>query len=53
MVLYVDNADVAAPDKSIIVKLVEDLRQLGFDLDIKNNFSSYYQTNKLKKILIG
>ena len=41
MVLYVENAGIAAPSQSIIDKFVAELKELGFDLEIEGNFSSY------------
>ena len=41
MVLYVDNAGIAAPNQSIIDEFVAELKDLGFDLEIEGNFSSY------------
>ena len=41
MVLYVDDAGIAAPNQSIIDNFVAKLKDLGFDLEIKGNFSSY------------
>ena len=41
MVLYVDDAGLAAPRREIITNFVGELRELGFDLDIENDFSSY------------
>uniref|UniRef100_A0A7S4AV79 Reverse transcriptase Ty1/copia-type domain-containing protein n=2 Tax=Pseudo-nitzschia australis TaxID=44445 RepID=A0A7S4AV79_9STRA len=41
MVLYVDDAGIAAPKKSMIEAFVEELRELHFDLDIQDDFSSY------------
>ena len=41
MVLYIDNAGIAAPNQSIIDEFVAELKDLGFDLEIEGNFSSY------------
>ena len=41
MVLYVDDARIAAPNQSIIDNFVAELKELGFDLEIEGNFSSY------------
>jgi len=41
MVLYVDDAGIAAPSQSIIDDFVKELRDHGFDLDIEGKFSSY------------
>ena len=41
MVLYVDDAGIAAPNKSIIDDFVAELKNLGFDLEIEGSFSSY------------
>jgi hypothetical protein len=41
MVLYVDDAGIAAPSKDIIDKFVKDLKDLNFDLDIEDDFNSY------------
>lgn len=41
MVLYVDDAGIAAPKRSIIDDLVEDLRSRGFELDIEGDFNEY------------
>ena len=41
MVLYVDDAGLAAPNTSIIDDFVAELKALGFDLDIEGNFNSY------------
>ena len=41
IVLYVDDAGIAAPTKDIIVKFVTELKSLGFDLDIEDDFNSY------------
>ena len=41
MVLYVDDAGIAAPLQSIIDDFVKELRDHGFDLDIEGKFSSY------------
>ena len=41
MVLYVDDAGIAAPKQSIIDDFVKELREHGFDLDIEGNFCSY------------
>ena len=41
MVLYVDDAGLAAPHASIIDDFVAELKTLGFDLDIEGNFNSY------------
>jgi hypothetical protein len=41
MVLYVDDAGIAAPTKDIVNKFVEDLRAHGFDLEIEGDFTEY------------
>ena len=41
MVLYVNDVGTAVPSQSIIDKFVAELKDLGFDLEIKGNFSSY------------
>ena len=41
LVLYVDDAGIAAPNKALIDAFVQELKDLGFDLDIEDNFSSY------------
>ena len=41
MVLYVDDAGIAAPNQSIIDKFIAKVKDLGFDLEIKGNISSY------------
>lgn len=41
MLLYVDDAEIAAPNQSIIDGFVSKLRDLGFDLEIEGNFNSY------------
>ena len=41
LVLYVDDAGIAAPSKENIVAFVQELKDLGFDLDIEDSFSSY------------
>ena len=41
MVLYVDDAGLAAPDRSIIDAFVQELKDLNFDLDIEDDFNSY------------
>ena len=41
MVLYVDDAGIAAPSQSIIDEFVAELKDLGFALEIEGNFSSY------------
>ena len=41
MVLYVDDAGIAAPNRSIIDDFVAELKHLGFDLEIEGSFSSY------------
>ena len=43
MVQYVDNAGIAAPNQSIIDNFVAELKELGFDLEIEGNFSSYLE----------
>ena len=35
MVLYVDDAGIAAPNQSIIDEFVAELKDLGFDLEIE------------------
>ena len=41
MVSYVDDAGVASPTRDGIDTFVSELRDLGFDLDIEGDFSSY------------
>jgi len=41
MILYVDDAGIAAPNKEIIDEFVAKLKSLGFDLDLENNFTEY------------
>ena len=41
MILYVDDAGIAAPKRSLIDDFVQELRDLDFDLDIEDDFSSY------------
>ena len=41
LVLYVDDAGISAPNKNIILELVEQLKSLGFDLKIEDDFNSY------------
>ena len=41
MILYVDNAGIAAPEEKDIKNLVEELRSKGFDLEMEGDFSTY------------
>ena len=41
MILYVDDAGLAAPNRSIIEEFVQELKDLNFDLQIENEFSEY------------
>ena len=41
MVLYVDDAGIAAPTQRHIDEFVDELRALDFDLEIEGDFSSY------------
>ena len=41
MVLYVEDAGITAPNQSIIDEFATELKDLGFDLEIEGNFSSY------------
>ena len=41
MVLYVDDAGIAAPNRAIIDELIQQLRDMDFDLDIEGDFNSY------------
>ena len=41
MVLCIDNAGITAPTQSIIGNFVTELKELGFELEIEGNFSSY------------
>ena len=41
MCLYVDDAGLAAPHRSIIDAFVQELKDLGFDLEIEDDFNSY------------
>ena len=41
MVLYVDDAGIAAPTRAIIESFVQELKDLDFALDIEDDFNSY------------
>ena len=41
LILYVDDAGIAAPNREIIMDFVQELREAGFDLDIEGDFNSY------------
>ena len=41
LVLCVDDAGISAPNENIILELVEQLKSLGFDLKIEDDFNSY------------
>jgi len=41
MVLYVDDAGISAPSRKIIEDFVAQLKDLGFDLEIEDDFNSY------------
>ena len=41
LVLYVDDAGISAPSKDVINDFVSQLKDLGFDLDIEDDFNSY------------
>ena len=41
MILYVDDAGIAAPEEQDIEGLVEELRNEGFDLEMEGDFSTY------------
>ena len=41
MILYVDDAGIAAPNKEDVYKFVEELRNEGFDLEIEGEFTEY------------
>ncbi len=41
MVLYVDDAGLAAPTREAIESFVKQLKELGFDVDIEDDFSEY------------
>ena len=41
MVLYVDNAGITAPTRKNVEDFVEELREEGFDLEIKGDFTEY------------
>ena len=41
MVLYVDDVGIAAPSHQHVLDFVEELRALGFDLNIKGDFNEY------------
>jgi len=41
MVLYVDDAGIAAPNRQLIDELIQQLRDRGLDLDIEGDFNSY------------
>ena len=41
MILYVDDAGIAAPEEKDIENLVEELRNEGFDLEMEGDFSTY------------
>jgi hypothetical protein len=66
LVLYVDDAGIAAKSKEVIDKFMQDLRDLKFEVDIEDDFTSYLgigieklpdgtkrmtQTGLIKKIL--
>ena len=44
MVLYVDNAGIAAPTRKNVKDFVEELQQGGFHLDCEGNFTEYLGT---------
>ena len=41
IVLYVDDAGIAAADPTLISEFIDDLREKGFELDQTDSFSSY------------
>ena len=41
MILYVDDAGIAAPKSEDVDKFVEELRAEGFDLEIEGEFTEY------------
>lgn len=41
MILYVDDAGIAAPNREEVEKLVEELRAEDFDLEIEGDFTEY------------
>jgi hypothetical protein len=41
MVLYVDDAGLAAPTRSGIDRFVHQLKNMGFDVDIEDDFNEY------------
>lgn len=41
LILYVDDAGIASNDQATIDKFIQELRDLGFDLEIEDEFSSY------------
>ena len=41
MVLYVDDAGIAAPTRKNVEDFVEELREEGFDLEIEGDFTEY------------
>ena len=41
MVLYIDDAGIAAPSREIIDDFVQQLRDMDFNLDIEDDFNSY------------
>ena len=42
MVLYVDNAGIAAPTRKNVEDFVEELQEEGFDLEIEGDFMEYH-----------
>ena len=41
MVLYVNNAGMAAPTRKNVEDFVEELQKEGFDLEIEEDFTEY------------
>ena len=41
MILYVDDAGIAVPNKEDVYNFVEELRDVGFDLEIEGEFTEY------------
>ena len=41
LILYVDDAGIVAPEQKHTLDFVEELQEMGFDLDIEGEFSSY------------
>ena len=41
MVLYVDDAGIAAPTEADVHAFIQELRDIGFDLDVEGKFNEY------------